>query len=440
MLKRSMKRFMAGLLCGVLLCVNTGTEQAVYAAPAAEIAEGSEAVKPEGQESVEPAKSEGQEPAESGEQEPSESEKQEPAESEESGATGAESPGASDEGEAPASGEEPEEEPAGEQESGGTKAVDDSGEELPDAADTASEEAAGDFTINADGVLTAYTGSDTEIIIPDTVTAIGNGVFSGRTDLKNVALPYGLTKIGDNAFKDCSALESITIPDSVKSIGNSAFYNCSGLSGDLVIPDSVNEVKSYAFYGCSGFDGTLTLSDEMTAVANHTFNGCTRFTGILEIPDSIKTVGYGAFYDCKAISGVVFGAGVTRIYVDYSSNAFKNCPGVETVTFLGKEPPIVNNSNLSTVSYSEQVSRLFGSDGFSGLTTIYVPAGSYGVYSSAYGDFLQTKTRIKVKNTEEFIIENHVLVAYIGDDAEVTVPADVKKIGNHAFLNNTTLK
>ena len=40
---------------------------------------------------------------------------------------------------------------------------------------------------------------------------------------------------------------------------------------------------------------------------------------------------------------------------------------------------------------------------------------------------------------EPFLIENGVLVAYLGDDPLVEIPAGVTAIGDAAFLNNTTM-
>lgn len=79
------------------------------------------------------------------------------------------------------------------------------------------------------GVLEKYTGSESDVIIPDVVTKIGNSAFDHCYDLKSVIIPDSVTSIGDNAFEDCTRLTSITIPDSVTSIGDEAFENCRGL-------------------------------------------------------------------------------------------------------------------------------------------------------------------------------------------------------------------
>lgn len=69
----------------------------------------------------------------------------------------------------------------------------------------------------------------TSIVIPNSVTHIGDGAFAYCTGLTSITFSNSLTSIGDVAFWDCSSLNSITIPASVTSIGESAFYDCSKL-------------------------------------------------------------------------------------------------------------------------------------------------------------------------------------------------------------------
>ena len=52
----------------------------------------------------------------------------------------------------------------------------------------------------------------------------------------------------------------MTIPDSVTSIGSGAFSGCSGLTS-VTIPDSVTSIGDYAFYGCSRLMN-VTFSDK----------------------------------------------------------------------------------------------------------------------------------------------------------------------------------
>ena len=68
------------------------------------------------------------------------------------------------------------------------------------------------------------------IEIPNSVTDIGYGAFSGCTGITSIAIPNSVTSIGASAFSGCTSLTSIAIPNSVTSIGFFAFSDCTGLT------------------------------------------------------------------------------------------------------------------------------------------------------------------------------------------------------------------
>ena len=67
-------------------------------------------------------------------------------------------------------------------------------------------------------------------IIPNSVTSIGYGAFSGCLGLTSVNIPNSVTTININAFSSCQGLTSVTIGNSVTSISGGAFTNCIGLN------------------------------------------------------------------------------------------------------------------------------------------------------------------------------------------------------------------
>ena len=50
-----------------------------------------------------------------------------------------------------------------------------------------------------------------------------------NTEIKNLVIPNSVTTIGEKVFSGCTGLTSVTIPNSVTSIGDYAFSGCSGL-------------------------------------------------------------------------------------------------------------------------------------------------------------------------------------------------------------------
>ena len=93
------------------------------------------------------------------------------------------------------------------------------------------------FSLTAEGMV--VTGMEnttaTEIIIPETfrgydVVAINARAFEGCTKITSVVIPDTVTEIGDLAFFGCKNLTTVTVGSGVKSVGANAFYLCKNLS------------------------------------------------------------------------------------------------------------------------------------------------------------------------------------------------------------------
>ena len=92
-----------------------------------------------------------------------------------------------------------------------------------------------DFVIIGNGVLTKYTGSGGDVVIPEGVTSIGEEAFKDCKSLTGIVIPARVTSIGEEAFEYCGCLMSVTIPNGVTSIGGSAFADCKNLTS-VTIP------------------------------------------------------------------------------------------------------------------------------------------------------------------------------------------------------------
>ena len=211
----------------------------------------------------------------------------------------------------------------------------------------------------------------TSIIIPDSVTSIGDNAFASRSGLTSVTIGNGVTSIGGYAFYNCSGLTSIAIPNSVTSIGERAFFGCSGLTS-VTIGNGVTSIGGYAFYNCSGLT-SVTIPDSVTSIRSNTFYNCSGLTSVT-IGNGVTSIGSEAFYNCSGLTSVIIPDSVTSI--EY--RAFYNCSGLtgvtipDSMTSIGSDA-FYNCSGLTSVTIPDSVTSI-GGDAFYGcsrLTSVY---------------------------------------------------------------------
>ena len=215
------------------------------------------------------------------------------------------------------------------------------------------------------------------IIIPDSVTTIGDFAFYQCDSLTSVTIGDSVTTIEEGAFWDCDSLTSVTIPDSVTTIGEKAFYGCSSLAS-VTIPNSVTTIGIDAFWGCDSLE-SVTIGDSVTTIGVGAFAVCNRLTefkgkfasedgrclivdGILNsfapaglteytTPNSVTTIGSYVFYGCSSLTSVTIPNSVTE-FGDY---AFNSCSGLESVT-IGDS---VTKIGYATFAYCENLNTVY---------------------------------------------------------------------------------
>lgn len=140
------------------------------------------------------------------------------------------------------------------------------------------------------------------VVIPETVTDIGNAAFRGCANLNPVVIPDSVTHIGNYAFGDCGSLENLTIGSGVVTIGWHAFSDCDNLKS-VVIPDSVEEMLHAVLFSCSNLKD-VTLGANIRSMGAEMF----AYSKIehLTIPASVTEIGSHMFYCSDTLQTLTF--------------------------------------------------------------------------------------------------------------------------------------
>lgn len=116
-----------------------------------------------------------------------------------------------------------------------------------------------DYLIMGDGILVAYKGNATAIVIPEGVKQIGPEVFKNNTNITDVHLPDSVWRVCEEAFMNCSNLRSVTGGMALEVIEDRGFYGCPITTIRLV--DSVRKI------GAGAFNLNATYCDSANRVA-----------------------------------------------------------------------------------------------------------------------------------------------------------------------------
>ena len=237
-----------------------------------------------------------------------------------------------------------------------------------------------DFIIDSDGVLTSYEGATSDVVIPDTVTAIASSAFDKtRTLIRSVHIPASVREIQDGAFMNTSLssvsfhdtrtypsqlltvgnnafastkLESITLPSNVSSIGQGVFKGAASLTSIDVDPTNATfvsvdgvvftsgQTRLVAFPPGKAASGSYAVPDGTVEIGIEAF--ATAQLASVSLPDSVTTVGGGAFANIGSLTDVHLGASLASMGAD----VFAGDTSLATLTVSSKNTVFLADSNV----------------------------------------------------------------------------------------------
>lgn len=238
----------------------------------------------------------------------------------------------------------------------------------------------------------------TSVDIPGNVTEIGDWAFYLNENLTSLTLGSGLTKIGEGAFAGCS-LTKVDIPEGVTSIGSAAF-NIGWMDMEVTIPSTVKFIGNGAFIASPDMGTELKIhitdldawsridSDgeywEAPVVWYRLYQNGTEVKEVI-IPDGMTSISK-VFLSFIGLTKVTIPESVT----DYGT-AFYWCENLREVTNLSKTPQLIRIFTSGGINGTRVGSRsdnqeyvAFGKTNKNDCV-LYVPAGTSALYQKAEG-------------------------------------------------------
>ena len=197
-----------------------------------------------------------------------------------------------------------------------------------------------------------YKGQDTitKVIISPGIEEIesGNfydGVFEYSTALEEIIIPDTVVKMGPGTFWGCKELKKVNIPKKVDTISKGTFVYCTNLES-ITIPSNVTSIGEDAFGMCKNLS-SIIIPSSVTSIGNMAFTACENLSNII-IPSSVTSIGNQAFSGCRNLLNITIPASVTTM----GSEVFQGNPILTSVnvSFKEGEQPAGWNKNWNVLS------------------------------------------------------------------------------------------
>lgn len=267
-----------------------------------------------------------------------------------------------------------------------------------------------------------------EIILPDSVTVLGENAFSYLENLTTVTVGTGLTNLTYDMLLGCSNLTAVNVAEenphicSVngvvydKAMTTLLFYPQAG-SREYTVPATVSNIDalSYGVYSdiVITFDensevfttvdgvtytadmtrvvycdpnkaGAYVMPDTVTEIAPGAFKSCTELTNVT-LSSKVTTIAYATFADCTALKTMVLPQALTSIdpYALANTSSLEGIELPETLEFIGEGA--FRRSGLPAVTIPDSTVAIdYAAFCESGVATLNLGNGLKAIESKAF--------------------------------------------------------
>ena len=275
------------------------------------------------------------------------------------------------------------------------------------------------------------------LVLSDGVINIGNYSFDYFNFTGGLVIPNSVTSIGDNAFEANTGLSGeLTLGNNLTSIGKNAFSQCT-FSGGLTVPNKVTIIKDEAFSGCNNFDGSLILGENLEFIKSGVFKDCYGFTGGVKFPVNISEIGANAFENCSGFKGNLTIQPLVSIGADAFLNTnFENLNTSENLILIEDEDYNYFSGYTGGLKIGS-ITQTIGSgsfDGFSFSKGLNIPVSVKEIKENAFAN--------SSKFTGNLIIPDNVVLLSSGAFKNCSgfngffdISDSLFEVSNNAFLN-----
>ena len=266
-------------------------------------------------------------------------------------------------------------------------------------------------------------------------------IFDHCKNLVKVTLPDAVKTFGDYCFNACVNLKTVDNYRNVESFGSYAFANTGLESFDFTkTHDGLNVVGTGMFFRCPKL-ASVTFKDDIVVIGGSAFAFTEKFDlndGAL--PASLESIEEFAFLRTKGLSKVVFGEKLKAI----RNSAFDAAQELFTSGELTRplEVDFSQAQNLKVIDY-----RAFSNNRGLVLTDSQIPNSVQDIGVNA---FCNTGiSEVKLPENKNYQTVRYGTFGWSGSVEvdgwsrdglqSVTIPKNVKYIGDAAFIDNTNL-